>query len=349
MLSAVPSAYSLSMQLGKRPDTGAYYVRLDGKRISLKHFVGHVVTDHAEAKRVFAQVRREVLAGKLVQLGGDSAVTLDKFLEEYLEWSQNVRVAATYRADKLALEKLADVAGRSIFLDKLSLRHIDTLVARHKALKPASINAYLRHIRACFNKAVEWKYLKSNPFAGLHELPKEKGPPVYIEAPAVTRFLASIEDVDKRRLVTAYIYTGRRRAELLNLCWQNVNFAREEYLIERSKRHLSKWYPMHPLFKAVLLAIGQQRSGRVFPRWDHPDTISHMVKDALVGFGLGHLHLHHMRHTFATLLLSEGVDLAAIGDLLGHSDRRATDIYAQVTDTRAREAIRMIKGGPVEL
>lgn len=337
------------MQLGKRPDTGAYYIRLDGKRVSLKRFVGHVVTDQAEAKRVFAQVRREVLAGKLVQLGGGTSVTVGAFVDDYQEWADQVRPRASARADKLALHKLADIAGRSMCLDKLTMQHTDKLIAAHKDLRPASINAYLRHIRAAFNKAVEWGHLKANPFRAVRELAKERRPPVYIEAPEVTRFLASIIDTDKRRIVTAYIYSGRRRAELLALRWEDVRFDREEYFIDRSKAHLAKWYPMHPIFKAVLLACGPCEQGRVFPRWNHPDTISHLVKNALTGYGLRHLHLHHMRHTFATLLLSEGVDLAAIGDLLGHSDRRATDIYAQITDTRAREAIRKIKAGPVEL
>jgi len=56
-----------------------------------------------------------------------------------------------------------------------------------------------------------------------------------------------------------------------------------------------------------------------------------------------------VRRAFATLLLSQGAYLAAISDLLGHSDRRATGIYAQATNTRAHEAIRIIKAGPVEL
>ncbi len=349
MSSTAQSDYSLRMHLGRRPDTGAYYIRLDGKRISLKLFVGHVVRDLAEAKRVFNQVRREVLAGKLVQLGGGSTVTLKQFVDDYLEWSENVREPASYRADRLALNKLMAVAGHSIFLSRLTLKHTDALVAAHRALRSASINNYLRHIRAAFNKAVDWGHLKSNPFRALRELPKERRPPVYIEAADVTRFMASIEDLDKRRLVAAYIYSGRRRAELLALPWEHVHLEREEYFIARSKAHLAKWYPMHPMFKAVLVALGGRGQGRVFARWRHPDTISHIVKESLAAYGLGHLHLHHLRHTFATMLLSEGVDLAAIGELLGHADRRATDIYAQVTATRAREAIRKIKAGPVEV
>lgn len=44
-----------------------------------------------------------------------------------------------------------------------------------------------------------------------------------------------------------------------------------------------------------------------------------------------------------------GVDLGTIGALLGHTDKRATEIYAHVTDTRQRDALRMVNAGPVYL
>jgi len=345
--SVKSSVYKSSMKLGKRPDTGAYYIRIDGKRISLKKFVGHAVTDGNQAKKIFNQVKREVLAGKLIQLGGGSSITLGQFKEEFLEWSESTRPHSTFRADRLGLDKLAEVAGETITLDRLTLKHLDKI--KTFKLKPKSINTHISHIRAAFNKAVDWEYLKSNPFSNAKGLPNEKKPPLYIEPKDVTKFIASIQDVDKRRLVTAFIYTGRRRGELVALCWENIDWEREEYFIERSKVHLSKWYPIHPIFKSVLKAIGPKEKGHVFTRWRHPDTVTHRIKEALKGYGLGHLSLHKLRHTFATLLVTEGVDLNTIGDLLGHTDKRAAEIYSHVTETRARSALKKIKAGPIEL
>lgn len=61
------------------------------------------------------------------------------------------------------------------------------------------------------------------------------------------------------------------------------------------------------------------------------------------------MNLHKMRHTFATLLQEQGVDLGTIGALLGHADKRSTEIYTHVTDARQREAIRKVVAGPVDL
>ena len=165
---------------------------------------------------------------------------------------------------------------------------------------------------------------------------------------SVTAFLASIADMDERRILTAYIYSGRRRAELCRLRWDDVDFEREQYFVGKSKAHPSKWYPMHPLFLAVLESM-PSREGRVFSRWEHPDSITHLAKRALRGAGYPEMNLHKMRHTFATLLQDQGVDLGTIGALLGHTDKRATEIYAHVTDTRQRDALRMVNAGPVYL
>lgn len=318
-----------------------FHYKVDGQRKSLETSV------KAEAKILLNKIRKLYFDGRIRRIGGQCAMTVSQFMDSYTAWATTARNPQSTRADLLALRQLIDVTGDSLRLDALGQRHADDLIAscRERGLKTASINNYLRHIRSTLNKAVAWGHLPANPFRLVRELPKEKRPPVYIEAADVPRLLAAIDDVDSRRLVAAYIYSGRRRSELLALEWRHVSMEREEYYVARSKAHLAKWYPMHPMFKAVLSAMGPGE-GRVFPRWDHPDTVSHIVKEALTAYGLGHLHLHHLRHTFATLLVSEGVDLATVGDLLGHTDRRATDIYAHVTSTRARDAIRKIKGGP---
>ncbi len=165
----------------------------------------------------------------------------------------------------------------------------------------------------------------------------------------MTGFLASTEDVDARRILTAYIYSGRRRAELVRLEWPDVDFEEDSYFVRKSKAHLSAWFPMHPMFRAVLESIPGDRSGRVFDRWRHPDTITHVAKDALRGAGYPEMTLHKMRHTFAVLLVDEGIDLNTVGSLLGHTDKRATELYAHVSDNRQRSAIRSIKAGPVDL
>ena len=50
-------------------------------------------------------------------------------------------------------------------------------------------------------------------------------------------------------------------------------------------------------------------------------------------------HFHTLRHSYATYLLSKGVDLYTISDLLGHNQITTTQIYARISDVKRKEAI----------
>lgn len=340
----------IGMRLWRKP-SGMYYVEFGrGRHRSLKTKV------EREAVATFNAMVKAAAKGKLADITGECTVTLGDFYDEFVPWAEDAQEKATFRANKLALEKLIHHAGRTCKLDRISPRHIDLMraEAKKKGLRPASISCYVRHARAALNKALEWDYVKVNPLARAKEEPKEKRPPAFIHPTDVMKFLGQIADVDRRRLLTAYIFTGRRRVELLSLRWKHVDLEAGEYLVEKSKAHLSKWYSMHPMFKAVLqsmLPTGQApgANARVFSRWEHPDTISDIAKEELRSGGYPNLTLHKLRHTFAVLLKEGGIDDATIGDLLGHTDRRAVEIYAHVTNTRQVAALKVIRGGPIDL
>lgn len=322
----------------------SYYVRFDDGRIrSLK------TCNKERAQRAFRKIERAYFQGKVAKLCGECTKRLGDYYDEYIKWADGVVKRSTFRANRLALDKIIAVAGRSIFIDMLSLRHIDLMVAAaiRSGVKPTSINVYIRHARAALNKAVEWEYVKENPLAKAKELPIKKKTPVYIKKSELAPFLATVKDVDLRRFITALVATGRRRSELVYLGWEDVDFINNTYTIRRSKSGYEYDYGINQLFKSVLLSI-PGRAGRVFDRWKHPDTWSHMVKSALSAAGFGGCHLHHFRHSYAAMKAEEGRSILEIQRLLGHSDIKATAIYAHIGQDHQRD-IGEVEIGPVSL
>jgi integrase len=323
---------------------GIWYVEIDGKRRSLK------TKDEREAKRFHAQIKREYLAGKLAHLTGQCQKSMRGFYDEFIDWSEKSQPRSTFRANRLALGKLMHFTGETTRLDRITRKHLDQLTGdcMAKRLSIASINNYIRHARTGLNKAVEWQYIQSNPLAGAKELPLDKAPPKFIPKNTAVQFLRKIQDIDRRRLITAYLSTGRRRTELLALRWEHIDFERNAYFIAKGKNHLSKWYPLSAMFKQVLVSIGIQEEGQIFTRWQHPDTLSKIVKKELIAAGMSDLHLHHLRHTFATIKAMEGTPLRILQELLGHTEYRTTERYAHAQEDYLMEHVD-INFGPIDL
>lgn len=55
--------------------------------------------------------------------------------------------------------------------------------------------------------------------------------------------------------------------------------------------------------------------------------------------GLGHINVHALRHSVATMLLESGVHDKAVADILGHSDTRMTARYTHTSNRYARDAM----------
>ena len=285
---------------------------------------------------------------KLDHIIGECSKTLGEFKKEYEPMAEDTQPHKTFKANMLALNKIIAIEGESQRLDRLTIKTIDELKRRNRKLKPNSINNYIRHSKAVMKKAVEWGYLKANPFRGASELPKNKRVG-FVDPGKVTEFLNAIKDVDVRRFVAACLTTGRRRSEIFRLTWDDILWDANKYFIAQEKRHLNRTYPMSASFRAVLNSMKKSR-GRIFNRWAHADTYTHKVKEAMRAAGLGHLRLHDLRHSFAVDFLEKGGSIKALQELLGHDEFKTTsDTYAHVTEDHLAEAVNLVKIGPVDL
>jgi integrase/recombinase XerD len=98
-----------------------------------------------------------------------------------------------------------------------------------------------------------------------------------------------------------------------------------------------------PLNTTALEVLGQLDDG-LFTRMNQ-EHVSRKFAHYVVKAGLKDFKLHSLRHSFATNLISAGIDIYTVSRLLGHSDIRTSLIYAKARMDTLREAVRKLDAG----
>lgn len=304
------------------PGKPSWYIEVNRKRRSTG------TADHREAMAIYRDLCRKA------ELSGDQAKTdgIETFVADYLAWSKSLHAEATQKQDRQSLGKMQRHVG-VLNLQDIDQKAADRIVAGliGEGMAKTSVNAHLRKIKAAFRKAVEWY---GCPIVKIRLLKEEKAPPRVIPPASLKRFLMSISGRD-RQLVEAYLSSGRRRCELLNLEWKDVDLEGRRYFVNQKKVHLSGWFPMGKAFHGLLSGM-PRTDGKVFPGIA-PNYATRIVKLALRRSGLDDLRLHDLRHTYAALYLEAGGNIFALKELLGHRQIQTTQIYAHLSKEKLQE------------
>jgi site-specific recombinase XerD len=318
------------------PGRKHWYIDINRKRRSLG------TEDFAEALKMYneiaARYKMEVTTPETIH--ASPGLTLQQFNQQYMEWSQSTRLPSTFRAERLALQKLLASAGPKTKITALTPQHLDTLTAelRKAGLTVTSVNHFSRHLKSIFSRAEAWQLVKENPFRKVKLIRQQQGPPRRLTVAELPKLFSKITDPELESLVRAYLATGRRRSELLSLTWDCIDLVQGRYYVAKSKDHLSRWYPISKAFRAVLDAIPQPHNGFIF-RWRSPDTATHLVKQAFKEAGFPDLHLHHLRHSFGAMFIEAGGDLRTLMELMGHRQISTTLIYTRLTNDHLSKEI----------
>ena len=248
-----------------------------------------------------------------------------------------------------------------------------------KTKKPLSGKTILEHhrlLRAMLHKAVYWQLIVANP-AERVQAPKARKPKRRSYDDEQTKILLenlellSIEDTKYKVAIILTIFTGVRLGELMGLEWQDVDFKNGIISINRSSQYLSDMgvFTKTPKTESSIREIAipefiislleeyklwyeEQKSiygelwtnsDRLFVQADgkpmHPSSISKWFVRYVSTIGLPVINFHGLRHTNASLLVAQNVDIAVISARLGHAQISTTlDFYVHPLLSHNRKA-----------
>ena len=246
-------------------------------------------------------------------------------------------------------EKFLESITTSEVLDFLSYlsseRSEHGIEASARARKLSAIKSFYKYL------TVRTKLIQENPVADL-EYPKlRKSLPKYLTMEQSAALLQAVSGPNAKRdyaILMLFLNCGIRRSELVNLNITDVYEDRirvvgkgnkerfvyfgtpcrkaiDAYLPERNKKILTD-------NKAL---FGSRNSNRI-----STDAVHRLVKKALMQAGLDSTQYsaHKLRHTAATMMLSGGVDVKTVQEVLGHENLNTTQIYTHIENSELKLA-----------
>jgi integrase len=239
--------------------------------------------------------------------------------------------------------------------DEISLRDVENF-AHHLGdrVSIATVNRNLTLLRAIFNRVLKHGRIAASPIRAV-KLRKENSTRVrFIEEAEEARLFEALPE-RFRRLATVALHTGMRRGELMPLRWRDVDFAPATITIREAKSGEGRRIPMNSIARETLDSLRRAqirqgaptpdlsalRDGYVFSavRGTALTSLARAWIPALRRAGIEDFHFHNLRHTFASRLVREGVDLYRVQTLLGHKTQAMTLRYAHFAPDHLREAV----------
>ena len=195
-------------------------------------------------------------------------------------------------------------------------------------------------------------YLKVMGFDDVFSFPnvkREKKLPVVLSKDEIERMVISTKNVNHRLIMQVAYSTGMRASELINLKWEDVNFKRNTIHIKNSKGKKDRVVMLSPKVKKGLKLLDEAKEGYVFVSSRNKKyslrAVEKIIEGARIKAGIRtKVTPHTFRHSFATHLLENGVDVSYVRVLLGHTDIASTLIYTKVS----KKALGKIKS-PIDL
>lgn len=209
-----------------------------------------------------------------------------------------------------------------------------------------------------FLAAIKYAYLnilKKDITLGIKRPKKEKHIPTVMTKEEVKRLINSIYS-DKSRLMVSLLYAcGFRISELINLKIVDINFIEKTGMVKQAKGKKDRVFNIPEFLVAdINKQIDFQKKLNHEFLFSNEETgkrlsasnIEKIVRKAVKRAGIQKdVHCHTLRHSFATHLLENGVDIRKIQELLGHADLSTTQIYTHVS----KEELKKIKSPIDEL
>ncbi len=331
----------------KRGDIYWYQIRLDGLR-----YRGSTKTDNKKLAQQIANTIEADLVRKKFSMPVKNNYTFSTAWEQYKKSLTNIsrtiknkEFAANHFLPVFKDKNISEITQSDIKEYQLK-RRLEVLSLPKNQLKKESeinfrwINLEISTLHHFFNFCIEKELIEKNPASGvkkLNELSRLKT----LSYSDIEKLIAGATNKLTRDLITFLIYTGCRKGEALNLKWDDVDLQNDVIAIKGTKTKYDRYVPISKPLKELLSGIEKHQDCLyVFNKngaklGDFKKSFHTACKNA----GFKDMHIHDLRHVFASKMVMDGTSLYITGELLGHRTTQMTKRYSHLVPSTLRKAV----------
>ncbi len=237
---------------------------------------------------------------------------------------------------------------------------IEDYIIKRSKVSPIVANKELQYLRALFNYGIKRKMITNNPTEQIDFLPVEKRKKYIPEKDDVIQVI-SMADPDTQHYLWTIVLTAGRVNEVNNLTWDDVSFAERSITLWTRKRKNGnkepREIPMVPKLYEILHHRFKQRNDdlpwvfwheywcRKTLQWvkapykDRKKIMGTLCERAKVKY----FRYHALRHLTASVFDEMGISIGIIQRILGHQNRKTTEIYLHSIGDAERKAMNMLQ------
>lgn len=281
-----------------------------------------------------------------------------KWLDDYAKPNLRERTVQGYK-DYLNLRLIPYFGNMN--LSDIQLYDIQKFVnSLSSTLSSETIRKYKNCLSCIFNYAVRWNFLKFNPCNGVI-IPKgldTSVKPVFLTKDEVKQLLLYLnkEDLKHQIIVRLALQCGLRRSEILGLTWNAIDFKNNTISIYQATttirgvgtvisntKNQSSIRTIYVKDEIIELLKKLPKETELIFNGISNNAVSKWFKRFIEKNNLKHMRFHDLRHTHATLLIANGIDMKTVSSRLGHSNISTTmNIYTHVLSENDKKASEVI-------
>ena len=308
-----------------------------------------VATEEHKAKRAAVREARKTGTEYCPRLVQRQHPTLfEDILADYMEYSR--RTKRSHNNDRAKAE-LFKGRFRHRLATAVTARDVeDFKAACAERRSVATVNHYLKFLKAVFNRAIRQGSLTYNPVRPVKLFQEHNARNRCLSPDDEARLLDTLPGWF-RPLVILALHTGMRRGELQALKWQDVDFNAGTLRIRRDKAGDGRWVALNSAALEALRTVKREQkimSPYVFcsPQGKFLHNIERVWRPALLAARIPDFRFHDLRHTFASRLAMAGVDLYTVQRAGGWKTQTMVQRYAHLSPDHIRAAVeRLVPSG----